>query len=154
MPGSLLVVHYDSTTGGFRIQKIGSAQISDGAIVSAKIGGEAIGNAHLRSGDVQHIRLGGIGADDHHIQFTSSMHSFAHPSALIGSGAVVSAKIGANAVGAAHILESEILLNSLGAPTGAVNFNKQQATTLVVQNISGADPASPANGQIWLRTDL
>jgi hypothetical protein len=44
-------------------------------------------------------------------------------------------------------------LDSLGAPAAPVDFNKQQATALVVENRT-SDPASPANGQIWLRTDL
>lgn len=44
---AILVVVYDNTTGGFKVQKIGSAQISDGAIVSAKIGVLAVGTPHI-----------------------------------------------------------------------------------------------------------
>lgn len=105
---AILVVVYDTATGGFRTQKIGSAQIGDGAIVSGKIAGDAIGNLHLRSGDVQHARLGGVTANLHHVEFTSGMHNFAHPSALIGAGAIISAKIPANAIGGGHILDGSI----------------------------------------------
>ena len=44
-------------------------------------------------------------------------------------------------------------LDSSDPPTGAVDFNKQQATALVIENRT-TDPGTPANGQIWLRTDL
>jgi len=44
---AVLVVLYDNATGGFKVQKIGSAQISDGAIVSAKIGALAVGTPHI-----------------------------------------------------------------------------------------------------------
>jgi len=52
------------------------------------------------------------------------------------------------------ITKNLILLNELGLPTGAVDFNKQQATNFVMENRSGSDPASPVAGQLWLRTDL
>lgn len=45
------------------------------------------------------------------------------------------------------------LLNELGAPSGSVNFNGQQAINFRIENRT-ADPGSPAVGQIWLRTDL
>ena len=45
------------------------------------------------------------------------------------------------------------LLNELGAPTGSVNFNDQQATNFRIENRT-SDPSSPAVGEIWLRTDL
>lgn len=44
-------------------------------------------------------------------------------------------------------------LNACDVPDGAVDFNKQQATALVIENRTD-DPATPADGQIWLRTDL
>ncbi len=44
-------------------------------------------------------------------------------------------------------------LNSNDPPDGPVDFAKQQATALVIENRTD-DPADPANGQIWLRTDL
>jgi len=44
---AILVVTYDSSTGGFRTEKIGSAQISDGAIVSGKIASGIVGLPHL-----------------------------------------------------------------------------------------------------------
>jgi len=47
MPGSVLVVTYDTSTGKYLARKAGSAQIADGAIVSAKIGALAVGTPHL-----------------------------------------------------------------------------------------------------------
>ena len=44
-------------------------------------------------------------------------------------------------------------LDSNDPPTSAVDFNKQQATALVIENRI-TDPVTPASGQIWLRTDL
>lgn len=44
-------------------------------------------------------------------------------------------------------------LNALDPPDGAVDFNKQQAVALIIENRT-EDPSTPANGQIWLRTDL
>jgi len=44
-------------------------------------------------------------------------------------------------------------LNACDPPDGAVDFNGQQATALVVENRT-TDPSTPADGQIWLRTDL
>jgi len=46
-----------------------------------------------------------------------------------------------------------IRLDELAAPTAAVNFSGQQATSFRVENLT-ADPVSPTVGQIWLRTDL
>jgi len=123
---AILVITYDTSTGGFRTQKIGSAQISDGAIVSAKIGVGEIGTPHLADlavvsgkvkqsdislallGERAHGSLTGVTANLHHVEFTSGMHNFAHPSALIGTGAITSAKIAANAIGGAHILAGSI----------------------------------------------
>ena len=47
MAGSILCVTYDTSTGQYLVQKAGSAQIADGAIVSAKIGALAVGTPHL-----------------------------------------------------------------------------------------------------------
>jgi len=44
-------------------------------------------------------------------------------------------------------------LNTCDPPDGAVNFNQQQATALVIENRT-SDPGTPVDGQIWLRTDL
>ena len=44
-------------------------------------------------------------------------------------------------------------LNGLTAPDGAVSFNKQQATSFVIENRT-SEPDTPVDGQIWLRTDL
>ena len=42
----------------------------------------------------------------------------------------------------------EVLLNELGEPTGAVAFNKQQATGLAL-DVQSSAPADPVNGQVY-----
>lgn len=44
-------------------------------------------------------------------------------------------------------------LDGITAPNASVDFNGQQATSFRIENRT-SDPASPAVGQIWLRTDL
>lgn len=44
-------------------------------------------------------------------------------------------------------------LNQCDAPDGSVEFNQEQAVQFVIEKRT-SDPASPADGQIWLRTDL
>ena len=47
----------------------------------------------------------------------------------------------------------DLNLSQIDAPTGAVNFADQQATSFRIENRT-SDPGSPTTGQIWLRTDL
>jgi len=51
------------------------------------------------------------------------------------------------------VVKAGVKLSELQNPDGAVEFNKQQATQLAVENRT-SDPGTPATGQIWLRTDL
>lgn len=45
-------------------------------------------------------------------------------------------------------------ISNIGIALGAdVDFNQHQALQFVVQGLT-SDPASPVDGQIWLRTDL
>jgi len=44
-------------------------------------------------------------------------------------------------------------LNGLQVPDGSIEFNQQQALQFIIEKRT-SDPASPADGQIWLRTDL
>ena len=44
-------------------------------------------------------------------------------------------------------------LSALADPDASIEFAKQQALQFVVENRT-SDPGSPADGQIWLRTDL
>lgn len=45
------------------------------------------------------------------------------------------------------------VMSSLLPPVASVDFNGQQATNLRIENRT-SDPASPAVGQMWVRTDL
>ena len=46
-----------------------------------------------------------------------------------------------------------LLLSDLGDPAAAVDFAQQQALQFRAENRT-SDPASPAVGQLWIRTDL
>ena len=56
-------------------------------------------------------------------------------------------------VGGADTALHKHKLNACDTPDGAVGFNQQQALAFVIENRTD-DPASPVDGQIWLRTDL
>ena len=51
------------------------------------------------------------------------------------------------------IVQAGVKLNELQNPDGSVEFATQQALQLAVENRT-ADPGTPVDGQIWLRTDL
>lgn len=76
-----------------------------------------------------------------------------------GTGVLSTAVANTDYAAAAHASRhknggaDELLLHELGEPTGSVDFSKQQALQLVVENRT-SDPGTPATGQIWLRTDL
>ena len=55
--------------------------------------------------------------------------------------------------GGGTVLTVTATLDTLPAPTAAVDFNDQQATAFRIENRTD-DPASPSTGQLWLRTDL
>lgn len=115
---AILVVLYDNTTGGFKVQRIGSAQISDGAITSGKLASGIVGTVHLRDLNVTSAKLAtaiigllGTVADE---AITSAkiasgaiggVHVFSGsiPGLDLENQAITSAKIGALAVGAPHI---------------------------------------------------
>ena len=50
-------------------------------------------------------------------------------------------------------VKAGVKLNELQNPDGSVEFSEQQALQLAVENRTD-DPSTPADGQIWLRTDL
>lgn len=50
-------------------------------------------------------------------------------------------------------LIAALKLNELQNPDGSVEFSQQQALQLVIE-LRTDDPATPVDGQIWLRTDL
>jgi hypothetical protein len=50
-------------------------------------------------------------------------------------------------------VNQKLHLDRVDAPVSSVEFNQQQALQFCIENRTD-DPASPATGQIWLRTDL
>lgn len=46
-----------------------------------------------------------------------------------------------------------VRLDELQDPTGSVEFGQEEALQFVVENRTD-EPTTPADGQIWLRTDL
>jgi len=59
----------------------------------------------------------------------------------------------AEVVGGAATALHKHKLNNCDPPDGSVDFAQKQATALVIENRT-SDPATPVDGQIWLRTDL
>lgn len=50
-------------------------------------------------------------------------------------------------------VKAGVKLNELQNPDGSIVFSEQQALELAVENRT-SDPATPVDGQLWLRTDL
>jgi len=55
--------------------------------------------------------------------------------------------------GSGTVMNLDLKLNQIDAPTGSVDFSQQQSLQFRIENRT-SDPGSPAVGQIWLRTDL
>src|SRR5205085_9183314 len=79
----------------------------------------------------------------------SVLSTWAGQTAITTLGAITTGTWHGSPLAAAYLP----VLNGITAPTGAVNFNGQQATSLLIENRT-SDPVSPATGQVWLRTDL
>lgn len=113
MPGSILCVTYDTTTGRYLVQKAGSAQIADGAITSGLLASGIVGTVHLRDLNVTSAKLAtaiiallGTVADE---AITSAkLASGAVGGDRIWDGAIVSAHIGPSVIGGIHILDGSI----------------------------------------------
>jgi len=66
-----------------------------------------------------------------------------------GSGITLTPGAGTLTV-ASFVVET---LDEIPAPVASIDFAQQQAVSFVIENRT-SDPSSPADGQIWLRTDL
>lgn len=128
MPGSILVVTFDTATGIRTGRLVGSALLEDGAVLSGKIGSgqvasghltatliasieagvadEGVTSAKLASGAVIGDRIANVGI------FSGKIASGAiGPSALLANAIIISAKIASGIIGWPHI-GSEALLSS------------------------------------------
>lgn len=109
---SLLVAHYETSTGQWYFQKVGSAQISNAAITSALIASGAVGGMHLAGGEIASSHL------------TSAL--VAGIEAGVADGAVTSAKIASGAVGGVHIANATITSSDIAANTlGGIHIINQ-----------------------------
>jgi len=175
MPGSILIVHYETTTGKYLVQKAGSAQISDGAITSAQIASGIIGTVHLRDLNVTSAKLAaaiigllGTVVDE---AITSAkiasgavgtvhMYPGAVTSSILASGqvgiphiypgAVVSAKIGALAVATPHLAALAVEEAKIG--WGAVTSGKIGANAIATPHIKNQGILSASFGANILAT--
>ena len=128
---ALLVVTYDSSTGLYKTQKVGSAQIADGAVVSAKIGANVIATPHIAN---QGILSASIGAG-----IVGTPH--------LANQAITSAKIAANAIGGPHILDGSILgadLANQAVTSAKIAANAIGGPHILDGSILGADLANQA----------
>lgn len=120
MPGSILIVCYETSTGKYLAQLAGSAQISDGAITSGKIASGIVGTVHLRDLAVTSAKV----ADALIASIEAGVADESITSAKLASGAVigdrvaidgiVSSHIGANVIGGIHILAATIVSSKIG----------------------------------------
>lgn len=110
MPSSVLVVHYDTSTGKYLVQKVGTTGISDAAITSALIASGAIGPTHIAN---EAVLSGHIGSGQ-----IASGHLVSAIAALVGTvtdGGVTSAKLASGAVGAVHIADGAVASGEIAA---------------------------------------
>lgn len=139
---SVLAVAYDTTTGRYLVQQLGSAQIADLAITSGKLAAGAVGTAdRIADAIVTSAKLtatliasilagvadGGIISSKIASGIVGSVHladeavasgdikanSIATPHIL--DGGVLSASIGANSIGGGHILDGSISESELAS---------------------------------------
>ncbi len=87
---AILVVTYDSATGRYLTQKLGSAQIGDGAITSGLLASGIIGTVHLRDLNVTSAKLAAA--------LITTIEAGG-----VGDAAITSAKIASGAVGTVHM---------------------------------------------------
>jgi len=117
---SVLVVCYDNSTGRYLAQRVGSAQIADGAVLSGKIGSGQVASGHLTAALIASIEAGiadesvtsaklasgaviGNRIADAGI-FSGKIASGAiGPSALLANAIIISAKIASGIVGTVHL---------------------------------------------------
>ena len=93
---------------------------------------------------------GGGGAPTGATYLTLSLNgSLTAERVLTAGNAITFADTGANGT----LTVSVNTLDTVPQPVASVQFNQQQALQFRVENRT-SDPASPATGQIWLRTDL
>lgn len=120
MPGSLLIVHYETTTGTYKVQKAGSAQIADLAILSAHIGIDEIGKEHIRDANIVSAALASalvslLGSVSDGAIISAKLASGIVGSVHLADGAVKSGDIAANIIATPHILAGGILSGAIGA---------------------------------------
>lgn len=126
---AVLVVTYDSATGIYRTQKIGSAQITDGAVVSAKIGLLAVGTPHIADAAVTSAKIAS---------------GFSPP---LADGAVTSSKIASGAVGIPHIYPGAVISAKIGAL--AVGAPHLAALAVVSGKVASGGLSPLTSGKIW-----
>lgn len=111
---SLLIVHYETTTGAYKIQKVGSTGIADLAITSALIAAGIIDAAHIANQGITSAKLTAAliasieaGVADNAIT-SGKLASGAVIGDRIAFGAITSGHIGASVIGGIHILDGSI----------------------------------------------
>jgi hypothetical protein len=114
---SLLVVHYETTTGQYYFQKVGSAQIADGAITSGLIASGVIGTVHLADGSVTSAKIAsGFSTPPGDASVTSSkIASGQVGDAHIYPDSIISAKIASGIIGGVHVANQSLVSANFGA---------------------------------------
>ncbi len=153
MPGSILVVTYDTSLGRYLVQKAGSAQIVDGAITSGLLASGIVGTVHLRDLNVTSAKLAAAVIDS----IEAAVADESITSAKLASGAVVgdrvaidaivSSHIGANVIGGIHILAGAIVSGKIGAL--AVGTPHIAALAIASGKVASGGLSPLSSGKIW-----
>jgi hypothetical protein len=141
---AILVVTYDNTTGFFRTQQIGSAQISTGAILSSQLGSGIIGLIHFAPFTSGQVILGqGAGVPIYGFPPAGTVGDETITSAKLASGAVIgdriafgailSGHIGTNILATPHIANQGILSASIASGViGTTHIAGQSITSALI----------------------
>ncbi len=162
MPGSILCVTYDTTTGRYLVQKAGSAQIADGAITSGLLASGIVGTVHLRDLNVTSAKLaaaiiGLLGTVADEAITSAKLASGAVIGDRIAYGAVVSGHIGAGVIGGIHILDGSIGsvdladLAVISAKIGALAVGGPHiaANAIISGKVASGGLSPLSSGKIW-----
>lgn len=122
---AILVVTYDNTTGGFRVQKVGSAQISDGAILSGKLASGQVGAFHILNENITSAKL------------TSALIAGIEAGA-VGDESITSAKLASGAVIGDRIADDGIFSGKIAS--GAVGTPQLASGAVTIPKIDDSDP--------------
>jgi len=143
MPGSILVVTFDTSTGIRTGRLVGSALLEDRAVLSGKIGSGQVASGHLTAALIASIEAG---VADEGVT-SAKLASGAVVGDRVAIDAIVSSHIGANVIGGIHILAGAIVSGKIGAL--AVGTPHIAALAIVSGKVASGGLSPLSSGKIW-----